>query len=443
MALNQTAQFAVGAQAAKGSAAANYVAGRMQESNAVPNYETANLENEHSGIHERATILQSSPIRVGYLGNFRGVTILRAKMIPHLLLMSGFISTIQETSFVLTITDGDTGDTYTLTYDDTGANPQETAALDYNEAAADIAIALNALSNAPAGGFTVTGDAGGPYTITASGVVVYADGEGSPDLAIDDTLMDSEATSSADLSAPYAKHRFTIDDGDTAGSYGSILHAVGEGASRFTRNLVDCKVSEFELAATRTGIMNTFSGMNISESDALGTEVVTVEDEEIIHQATGAFLLTSTDITAAGVGTPRGNTFTVSNSLSEEDQKLHSFFRASLPQDAFNVSGMLQGIDFGEDLYKELNWGSLEGTSPSIYLPKAQLTWSWETYATILTGIPYSMEIDVKDASVMLQPFTITGTGEVLWDLAYRMLDRYATDPLVIDFITDDLTFTS
>lgn len=62
-----------------------------------------------------------------------------------------------------------TGGTFTLTFDDTGANPQTTAAIAYNAAASAVETAFEALSNVGAGNGTVTGSAGGPYTIEFTG----------------------------------------------------------------------------------------------------------------------------------------------------------------------------------------------------------------------------------------------------------------------------------
>lgn len=59
----------------------------------------------------------------------------------------------------VTITGGPTGGTFTLTW-----NAQTTGAIAFNAAAATVQTALNALSNLD--GVTVSGSAGGPYTVT-------------------------------------------------------------------------------------------------------------------------------------------------------------------------------------------------------------------------------------------------------------------------------------
>lgn len=64
----------------------------------------------------------------------------------------------------VTITGSPTGGTFTLTW-----NSQTTAAIAYNATAATVRTALEGLSNIDPGDVTVTGSAGGPYTVTFGG----------------------------------------------------------------------------------------------------------------------------------------------------------------------------------------------------------------------------------------------------------------------------------
>ncbi|MFG2540668.1 hypothetical protein ACGFU4_36060 [Streptomyces sp. NPDC048511] len=64
----------------------------------------------------------------------------------------------------LTVTGGPTGGTFTITF-----SGQTTAALAYNATAAQVQTALEALSNIAPGDVTVTGAAGGPWTLTWGG----------------------------------------------------------------------------------------------------------------------------------------------------------------------------------------------------------------------------------------------------------------------------------
>lgn len=78
---------------------------------------------------------------------------------------TGFTTKVNEVQ-VITITGGPTGGTFTLTY-----GGQTTAAIPYNAAAGAVQAALEALSNIAPGDVTVTGAAGGPYTITFTGTL--------------------------------------------------------------------------------------------------------------------------------------------------------------------------------------------------------------------------------------------------------------------------------
>lgn len=82
---------------------------------------------------------------------------------------TGFTSAVNEVQ-VVTITGAPTGGTFTLTY-----AGQTTAAIPYNAAAAAVQTALEALSNIAPGDVTVTGAAGGPYTITFTGTLAGSD----------------------------------------------------------------------------------------------------------------------------------------------------------------------------------------------------------------------------------------------------------------------------
>ncbi len=76
--------------------------------------------------------------------------------------MTGSAASLTGTNAIqsVTITGAPTGGTFTLTY-----SGQTTAALAFNISAADLATALKALSNIGPTDVTVTGDAGGPYTV--------------------------------------------------------------------------------------------------------------------------------------------------------------------------------------------------------------------------------------------------------------------------------------
>ncbi|NEC20489.1 hypothetical protein [Streptomyces parvus] len=101
----------------------------------------------------------------------------------------------------LTVTGAPTGGTFTITW-----SGQTTAALAYNATAAQVQAALEALSNIVPGDVTVTGEAGGPWTLTWGGTQLGEDvaaptttesftGGTSPDITIATTTAGGTAAS--------------------------------------------------------------------------------------------------------------------------------------------------------------------------------------------------------------------------------------------------------
>jgi hypothetical protein len=91
----------------------------------------------------------------------------------------------------ITITGGPTGGTFTVTVAVNGGTPQTTAAIAYNAAASAVQSAIQALSNVGTGNATVTGSAGGPYT------VVFATTLGTGALTADGTALTGGSTPAA------------------------------------------------------------------------------------------------------------------------------------------------------------------------------------------------------------------------------------------------------
>ena len=102
----------------------------------------------------------------------------------------------------LTVTGAPTGGTFTITW-----SGQTTAAIVYNATAAQVQSALEALSNIAPGDVTVTGAAGGPWTLTWGGTQLGEDvaaptttesftGGTTPDITITTTTAGGAATAS-------------------------------------------------------------------------------------------------------------------------------------------------------------------------------------------------------------------------------------------------------
>lgn len=77
---------------------------------------------------------------------------------------------LSKTDAIATLTIDAAGGTYTVTY-----SAQETGNIDFDATAAEVQAALEALSNIAPGDVVVTGDDGGPYTLTFGGELADAD----------------------------------------------------------------------------------------------------------------------------------------------------------------------------------------------------------------------------------------------------------------------------
>lgn len=84
--------------------------------------------------------------------------------------LGGPYNGITEETQTVTVTGAPTGGTFTLTF-----SGQTTAAIAYNATAAAVQAALQALSNIGAGNVTVSGNAGGPYTVVFAGALANTD----------------------------------------------------------------------------------------------------------------------------------------------------------------------------------------------------------------------------------------------------------------------------
>jgi len=423
--IHQTTGFGLGTQLTKGTAAStNFIRGRMGTSGVMPRYDEVDNAGEHTGIHQRATVLQSTPIRAGYIGTINMSWRLYPNMIGYALHGVGLNNTTA-TTVILTI--DATGGTFTLT-----VTAQTTAAIAFDAAASAVETALELLSTVTVA--TVTGDAGGPYTIQVDSSVTAA------------TFTSNAGSltgggSTATFSGWYYTHTFTFADTDDE-KYLTAWHAVGESANRFDKNARDVRLSQLQLAADRSGIAATASGLALNELDATGSETFTAEVDALLSQANGSFTLTSSDLTANTIGTPRGNTFTIDNPLDEEEQQLHSFQRASLTPTGKDVSGTLTGLVFSEAAYSELIWGAAAGTAPVIAIPSCALSWVFNTPGYVTGAVPYSMTTTIAVAQARMQPFDETGGGQIIYDMSYRMTDALSAAPLTITLVNDTVNYT-
>lgn len=414
--LHQTAGFALGQQSNSTTQATTLIRGRMGTSNVSPRYEDQDLTAEHTGIHERPTNLQSTPIRSGYIADWNANFRLYPDLIGYALLGVGF-DVVSTDTWTLTITA--TGGTFTLTY-----NGQTTSSLNYDDSSATIETALEALSNVTAGDVTVTGD--GPHSHAwITDVDTFTVDTGS--------LTGGSATLTQ---IGYYSHVFTLADADAL-NWLSVFHSLGEGGSRYGKALLGARCSQLQLTADNTGIQTSVTGLALDEEDQDGGETITAETDAVLSQANGtAFTFTSSDLTIGTLGVPRTHTITIDQPLDESEQDLHSFLRGSLSPTGTSVSGTIGGLVFGENIYKEFTYGGSGGTAPVIAIPEVtSMTWSFQSPGNITGSTPYSLTFSIALAQFMMQPFDVTGGGQILYEAQYTMIDNAASAPITITLV--------
>ena len=423
MSLHQTAKFGLALQSAKGTAAAGvanpYIRGRMQQHGMNPRFDQIDTSGEHTGVHTRSTALQSTPIRSGHIMDVAMRHRLYPSMIGYELLGVGFAAA---TSTKVTLTVDATGGTFTVTAGTT------TAALAEAITSADLKTAMDALSLV--GTSTITGDAGGPFTISIDSTFAAL-------TAVTLTANGASLTGGAGtavFSGFYYSHAFTLPAADSEG-WLTAYDMIGE-TSGFDKIVKDIRLSQLQITADNTGLVVNATGLGLGEADAAGTETFTAEVDAAISQANGSFTLSAaagdgaSDITAATMGTPRGSVLTIDNPLDDSEQQLHSFARATLSPTGKAISGTLSGLVHSENLYKEFTWGGSGGTAPVIAIPNSQLTWTWNSPGFITGAIPYSLTALIPNAQMMMQPFDIAASGSVLFDVNWTMLDNISAAPI-------------
>lgn len=420
MALHQTARFGLAQQSAKGTAAAGvtvpYIRGRVQQHGLSPRYEMIDTAGEHTGVHSRSTALQSTPIRAGSIIDVSFRHRLYPSMVGLELIGLGFTVS---TSTVVILTIDATGGTFTLT-----VSGQTTSAIAENAAASAVVSALDSLSTVTAS--TVTGSAGGPYTITIDSSVTA-----STFTANAGSLTGGAMT--AVFTGWYYSHVFTLPAADSEG-WLTAYDYVGE-TSGFDRIVRDVRLSQLSFTADNSGIVVAGSGLGLVMADAAATETFTAEVDAVLSQANGSFTLTAVDSASGAIttGTPRGHTLTIDNPLSEDEQELHTMNRSTLSPTGKTVTGSITGFPFSETLYKQMYWGLTAGTGIVIPYPvTSAFNWNWRSAGNISTAaaVPYIFTASIPIVQMDMQSFDVSGGGQVLFDIAYRMTDAISTAPI-------------
>lgn len=229
-------------------------------------------------------------------------------------------------------------------------------------------------------------------------------------------------------------------------SYISVLHLLGEGGARYGRTAKDGKISNLSIQwGKQGGITYSAQGMALSQANDTGSETFTAELDYLISPYSGSFTVTSSDITAATLGTPRSGSITIANPLSEDAQAMASLTRASLTSQGLDITGTFGGLVFSEAILREWNYGSNSGTATDQTIPVSQLAWSWKSPAEIpsVSGVNFEIAGTIPITQGFMQPVDITGGGEILYDLNWEMTDAIATEPITIVVTNNKANYTA
>jgi hypothetical protein len=153
----------------------------------------------------------------------------------------------------ITITGTPTGGTITLVVTNPYGDAQTTGTIAYNAAASAVQTAIAALSNVGTGNVTVTGSAGGPYT------VVFASHLGTMTVALGTNALTGGTSPSATIGASLAA-------GSTVGYFGPYDPAATDGRQNLNRG--DCYVMDETILQYSTG-----SAQLSSANDQVGSAI--------------------------------------------------------------------------------------------------------------------------------------------------------------------------
>lgn len=248
--------------------------------------------------------------------------------------------------------------------------------------------------------------------------------------------------SSAVASGAAYNHTFTLAAAASQ-NYITALHLLGEGGARFGRVAKDVKLSQLQFTANKQGAAYTAQGLGIGQANDTGSETFTTELDYVLSPYNGSFTVTSSDITANTLGTPRGMQITIANPLGEEEQALATMSRASLTSQGLDITGTASGLIFSEEILREWNYGASGSAALDQVIPVSQLSWVWASPVEILTAHYYQMTWTIPITQGFMQPVDITGGGQIVYDLNWEMTDAIATAPITIVLKNNKTNYTA
>jgi len=196
---------------------------------------------------------------------------------------------------------------------------------------------------------------------------------------------------------PYT-HVFEKASADAA-PYLTGLVRMGSGSDLLTRQLQALRLSEARFDFTRQAMSAAIRGLALDEKEGTGSETVTAEVDQMFAPFTGGLAFGA----LANIGNPLSHQVTISRPIEEDNWRLHSLPLNDNQEMSFAVTGVMQGVPFTENFYKELVYGGIGNTTPSGVTLTDTLTFDFESPAVIEgEAVPYSVEFDFLKVTVLL-----------------------------------------
>ncbi len=443
--LSLTATMRLAKQGSKGAAATTgFICGRFTRSELQSVYEYIEAQGEHHcGVNVRPTLRKSLSRASGYTVPFGGQGYLYPDLVGMILMGMGFGISTAAASLgsevqTVTITGTPTGGTFTLT------NGVATTALAYNATAAAVQAALELLPNIGAGNVVVTGNNGGPYTVTYVGTKMGVDMTqltAAHSLTGGTTPGVTVTTTTPIVTGTNAKgHTCTIGARDAA-KWLTVLHSYGEGSDLFTLRATDARIEQWVIEAGPRGVMSTFAGVGIKEDAAAGGETGANETEYMLLPSKGACTINVDG--AVFTSSLRGLRFLISNPLDRREQNLFALERADLPSSGLECGFSATGLDVDYTTYRRLKWNGPSGTGPGVQAVKGDITFNFQSAELMGAGndaYPYKVQITIPQAEMRMGGFRAQGRDLVRFDLAGLMVDDENSNANPITVLLQNLT---
>lgn len=427
--LSLTSTMRFGKQASKGNAATTgFLCGRYVRSELASIYEYIEAQGEHHcGINIRPTLRKSLSRAGGYTVPFGAQGFLYPDTLGMYLLGLGFgIATtppnaneIQQVA-IANATDG----TFTLSYTNVHdpVTTEETSALAHDISAANLAIALKALTNLADTEVTVTGAGtpADPFLVEFVGALAAHNID--PLVANITSLIGIGASvtiTEGDPNPSAYTHSGTIAS-RAAAKWLTVLHSYGEGADLFTLRATDARIEQLVIEASTRGVMATVAGIGIKEDAATGAETGVSENEAMLLPSKGACTINIEG--EAFTSSVRGLRFLISNPTDKNEQNLFSLERSDLPSTGIECGFSAMGLDVSYDVYRKLKWHGVAGTGPNVQSVSGDITFNFQS-AELIGAVPYQFTVAIPRCEFRMGPFRAQGRELVRFDLAGLMVD--------------------